>query len=100
MKKILNQKDKIKNINMRKISKQEKNMKKNKYEENPEPKWEHEKNEYQKNSEPKKENRTMMHKMKRKCLNMVEEFCQQIRQGPYFIAQCVIVAFISAVSDF
>ena len=36
---------------------------------------------YEKNPGPKTENRKRMHKW----LNKVEKFCQQIRQGPYFI---------------
>ena len=74
--------------------------KKNKYEENPEPKKKYEKhkyeenselkrkyenNKYDKNPESKKENRKKMYKKNRKCLNNLENFCQQIRQGPYFI---------------
>ena len=51
----------------RQILKKKENMKKNKYDKNP---------------EPKKENCKKLHKKKKKCLN---KFFQQIRQSPHFI---------------
>ena len=62
-----------------------KKYEKHKYEENPELKRKYEKKKYDKNPESKKENRKKMYKKNRKCLNNLENFCQQIRQGPYFI---------------
>ena len=63
--------------------KPKKEYQKNKYEENPELKREYETNKYDKNPEPKKENHKKIHKKNKKCLNKIEMFCQQIRQGPY-----------------
>ena len=60
-----------------------KEYEKNKYEENPELKREYETHKYDKNPEPKKENHKKIHKKNKKCLNKIEKFCQQIRQGPY-----------------
>ena len=57
----------------------------NKCEENPEPERVYQKNKFEKNPEPKKESRKKMHKKNKKFLSKVEKFCQQIRQGPYFI---------------
>ena len=59
-----------------------------------------EKNKYEKNSESEKENRKKMHKKNKKCLSKVKKFCQQIRQGPYFICTFVVDSFISAVPDY
>ena len=99
--KILNKKENMKKTNIWTIAYEKENMKKkNKYEENPEPKKKYEKHKYEenpelkrkyekkkydKNPESKKENRKKMYKKNRKCLNNLENFCQQIRQGPYFI---------------
>ena len=55
MRKILNQKENMKKTSMRKILNQ------------------------------KKQNRKKIHKKNKKCLNKFEKFCQQIRQGFYFI---------------
>ena len=70
------------------ISKKEIEYKKSKYEENSEPKREYQdrKKVCEKNPDSKKENRNWMHKKNKKCLNKAEEFCQQIRQDPYFIS--------------
>ena len=64
---------------------QKREYEKHKYEENPKLKRKHEKNRYDKNPETKKENRKKMYKKNRKFSNNLEHFCQQIRQGPYFI---------------
>ena len=70
IRKILNKKENLKKTNMRKILNQKENMKKNKY---------------KKNLGPKKENRKKIHKKNKQCLNNVRMFCQQIRQGHYYI---------------
>ena len=71
MRKILNQKENMKTNKtyMRKILNLKEKMKKN----------------IRKILNQKKENRNKIHKKNKKCLNKVETFCQQIRQGPYFI---------------
>ena len=82
MRKILNIKKFIKKKKYQENCKPKKEYEKNKYQENAKPKRESEEKECEKNPEPKKENRKSIHK-KKKCLNKVKFFCQQIRQDPY-----------------
>ena len=70
MRKILNQKENMKKVKMRKILNQKRNIKKTNMR----------KILNRKNKVAKK-----MYKKSKKCLSKVEKFCQQIRQGPYFI---------------
>ena len=95
MKKNLNQKENIKERNIKKILKQKRIWKKP--EENLEPRREYEKIIYEKNSKPKKENYKRMHK-KRKMFKYGWKVLSANTICTLF-AQYVIGVFISVVSD-
>ena len=86
MRTILKQEEDIKKTNMRKIVTQKENMKKP--------------NIKKILNQKKKIMHKKIHKKNQKCLKKVEKFCQQIRQGPYFICTVCHQSFISAVSDY